>query len=55
VFKQNIKAVYIRQTGKHKKTKVEEILKNKESLNAETCYIEGSSKAIGYSKKNGLI
>jgi|SRR6478672_9647228 len=55
IFPQNVKAVYIRQTGNSKKEKVEVTLKNLESLNVEVCYFRHSSEAIVHSKKIGLI
>jgi phosphatidate phosphatase APP1 len=55
IFPVNVKAVYIRQTGSHKKHKAVEALKNMESLNVATCYFEDSSEAIEHSRKIGLI
>jgi phosphatidate phosphatase APP1 len=55
IFPVNVKAVYIRQTGHSKKSKVEVTLKNIESLNVEVCYFKNSSEAIAHSKKIGLI
>ena len=55
IFPVNVKAVYIRQTGSLKKSKVEIALKNLESLNVEVCYFKHSSEAIAHSKKIGLI
>ena len=55
IFPVNVKVVYIRQTGKHKKQNVEKVLKNIESLNVEVCYFKNSSEAIEHSKKIGLI
>ncbi|MCM4160631.1 DUF2183 domain-containing protein [Antarcticibacterium flavum] len=55
IFPKNIKAVYLRQTGKKQKIKVYSVLKNIESLNVETCYFLGSDKAILHSKNIGII
>lgn len=55
IFPVTVKAVYIRQTGSHKKEKAVEALKNMESLNVATCYFSDSSEAIAHSKKIGLI
>ena len=55
IFPISVKAVYIRQTGNHKKEKVVIALKNLESLNIEVCYFKNSSEAIAHSKKIGLI
>ena len=55
IFPVNIKAVYIRQTGKSKKEKAEIVLKNLESLNIKICYFKNSSEAIAHSKSIGLI
>ena len=55
IFPVNVKAVYIRQTGKHKKQIVEVALKNIESLNVKVCYFKNSSEAIEHSKMIGLI
>jgi len=53
-FPNNVKAVYIRQTTSHKKTKVKILMENLESLNVSTCYFKHSNKAIGHSKKLGI-
>ena len=55
IFPVTVKAVYIRQTGKHKKEKVMVVIKNMASLGVETCYFRGSSEAIEHSKRIGLI
>ena len=55
IFPVNVKAVYIRQTGKSKKQKAEIALKNLESLNVKVCYFKESSEAIAHSKVIGLI
>lgn len=54
-FPKNIKAVYLRQTGKKQDIKVYEALKNIESLNVATCYFQGSDKALLHSKNIGVI
>lgn len=55
IFPVNVKAVYIRQTGHSKKSKVDVTLKNIETLNVEVCYFKNSMEAIAHSKKIGLI
>lgn len=55
IFPVNVKAVYIRQTGSHKKPKTVEALKNMDSLDVATCYFADSSEAIAHSKSIGLI
>ncbi|MFT3793335.1 App1 family protein [Flavobacterium sp.] len=55
IFPINVKAVYIRQTGSHKKPKAIKALQNMESLNVATCYFAESSEAIAHSKRIGLI
>lgn len=55
IFPVNVKAVYIRQTGHSKKSKVDVTLKNIETLNVEVCYFKNSTEAIAHSKKIGLI
>ncbi|HEX8268958.1 MAG TPA: App1 family protein [Flavobacterium sp.] len=55
IFPVTVKAVYIRQTGKHKKEKAVAALKNMESMKVATCYFTESSEAIAHSKSIGLI
>lgn len=55
IFPLTVKAIYIRQTGKHKKAKVINALKNLETLNVAVCYFKNSSEAIAHSKLTGLI
>jgi phosphatidate phosphatase APP1 len=55
IFPLTVKAIYIRQTGNHKKDKVKKVLKNLETLNVSVCYFKTSAKAIAHSKKIGLI
>lgn len=55
IFPENVKAVYLRQTGKIKKKKVLKILKNMESLNVSTCYFKDSHTAIRHSEVTGII
>ena len=54
-FPRNIKAIYIRQTGKRPKSKVKEVLRNIEDLGTETCYFQDSGAAIAHSQKIGII
>ncbi|WP_311195981.1 App1 family protein [Antarcticibacterium sp. 1MA-6-2] len=55
IFPMNIKAVYLRQTGRKENIKVYSVLKNIESLNVSTCYFKGSDKALLHSKNIGII
>lgn len=55
IFPVTVKAVYIRQTGREKKDKAVEALKNMESMNVATCYFRSSEEAIEHSKRIGLI
>ena len=55
VFPKNIKAIYVRQTKKKQKSKVQKVLKNIESLGTETYYFRKSDKAIEHSRKIGII
>ncbi len=54
IFPVTVKAVYIRQTGKHKKQKAVDALKNMESMGVDTCYFKNSSEAIEHSKRIGI-
>ena len=54
IFPRNVKAVYLRQTGKKKKGNIREILENIQSLNVESCYFKHSEKAISHSIKIGI-
>ena len=55
IFPVNVKAVYIRQTGKEKKEKVVKTLENISSLDVSTLYFQNSAEAIAHSKSIGLI
>ncbi len=55
IFPVTVKAVYIRQTGHHKKPKTVVALQNMETLNVATCYFRDSREAIAHSRKIGLI
>ena len=55
IFPKNILVVYIRQTSKHKKPKVVDVLKNIEDLSVETLYYFDSGEAILHSQKFGLL
>jgi phosphatidate phosphatase APP1 len=55
IFPVTVKAVYIRQTGRRRKTKAAAALEIMESLNVATCYFRDSNEAIEHSKKIGLI
>ena len=55
IFPITVKAIYIRQTGKHKKESTLKALKNIESLDVAVCYFKNSSEAIEHSKSIGII
>lgn len=55
IFPKNIKAIYIRQTSRRKKSKVISVLQNIESMQVASCYFESSEQAIAHSKKIGII
>jgi phosphatidate phosphatase APP1 len=55
IFPVTVKAVYIRQTGKHQKEATKKIMKNLEALEVAVCYYKHSSEAIMHSKSIGLI
>ncbi|PWB23408.1 App1 family protein [Flavobacterium sp. HTF] len=55
IFPVTVKAVYIRQTGKHQKEKTKTVLKNLEDLDVSVCYFKDSSQAIMHSKSIGII
>lgn len=55
IFPKNVRAVYIRQTTKKKKTIVVDTLLNIESLSVKTLYYQHSSEAIAHSKSIGIL
>ena len=55
IFPLTVKAVYIRQTGHHKKQKAIAAIKNMESMGVATCYFKDSKDAIEHSHRIGLI
>ncbi|WP_428229932.1 App1 family protein [Flavobacterium sp.] len=55
IFPVTVKAVYIRQTGKHQKEATKVIMKNLENLEVSVCYYKHSSEAIMHSKCIGII
>ncbi|RFN60157.1 App1 family protein [Marixanthomonas ophiurae] len=55
IFPENIRAVYIRQTSKKQKEKVQEVLSNIETLSVKTLYFKDSHLAIKHSKEIGII
>ncbi|MBF4487374.1 App1 family protein [Flavobacterium sp. CSZ] len=55
IFPVTVKAVYIRQTGKHQKESTKKIMKNLQALEVSVCYYKNSSEAIMHSKSIGLI
>ncbi|HEY0046149.1 MAG TPA: App1 family protein [Flavobacterium sp.] len=55
IFPVTVKAVYIRQTAKHKKPKAAAAMKNMEELGVQVCYFHDSTEAIAHSKSIGLI
>lgn len=54
IFPITIKAVYIRQTGNHKKQKAIEAVANMESMGVDTCYFKDSKDAMDHSKRIGI-
>ncbi|MDN3676265.1 App1 family protein [Flavobacterium paronense] len=55
IFPVTVKAVYIRQTGHHKKEKIMSLLRNLETLKVSVCYFKDSSEAMAHSKTIGII
>jgi len=55
IFPVTVKAVYIRQTGGHKKEKALTAIENMKAMGVATCYFKDSSEAIAHSKHIGLI
>ena len=55
IFPKHIDVVYIRQSGRKKKSKVVEALKIMEELKVKTLYYKHSSEAIDHSKSIGII
>ncbi len=55
VFPKNIRAVYIRQTGKNEKKKARKIMQNIDSLGVSTFYFNDSIQAISHSRQVGVI
>lgn len=51
----NITAVYIRQTGRSKKSKVQNTLRNIENMQVACCYFKRSAEAIQHSETIGII
>ena len=54
-FPRNVKAIYIRQTGRSQKPKVVAALEDIRSLNVATCYFKESAQAIKHSQKEEII
>ncbi len=54
IFPVTVKAVYIRQTGKQKKSKAVAAVKNIETMGVAVCYFKNSSEAIAHSRRIGL-
>ena len=55
IFPKSIKAIYIRQTSHRKKTRVNSVLRNIESMHVDTCYFKSSEEAIVHSREIGII
>lgn len=55
MFPMNIKAIYIRQTSRKQKEKVNSVLENLEDMGVATCYFSDSGKATKHSKKIGIV
>ena len=54
IFPKNIKAIYIRQTSRSKKSKTQKIIKNIESMDVATCYFKRSEEATAHSERIGI-
>jgi len=54
IFPLTVKAVYIRQTGQHKKEKALDAINNIKNMGVATCYFKNSSEAIEHSKQIGI-
>lgn len=55
IFPITVKAVYIRQTGRHKKPKAVAATDNMAAMGVEVCYFKDSREAIEHSKRIGII
>ena len=55
LFPLNIRAVYIRQTGRGERKVVKEVLDTMTKMNVATCYFKHSETAIAHSREIGLI
>jgi len=55
VFPKNIKTIYIRQTRKRPKEKVQAVLQNIGSMGVDYLYFKNSSEAIAHSEKIGFM
>lgn len=54
-FPMNVKAIYIRQTGKDAKQEIKEVMENLQSMDVATCYFKNSEKAIAHSESISII
>lgn len=54
-FPLNIRAIYIRQTGKKAKKEVQQVMENLEEMGVSCCYFRDSDKAISHSKSEDII
>jgi len=55
IYPKNVRAIYIRQTEKRKKTAVKAVIANIKGLGVSTCYFEHSSEAIEHSVREGIV
>jgi len=55
LFPMNIRAVYIRQTGRAEHNEVGKVLNTMKDMDVDVCYFEHSETAIAHSQKIGLI
>lgn len=55
IYPKNIRAIYIRQTEKSKKSEVVDVIDNIQNLGVSTCYFAHSSEAIAHSVREGII
>lgn len=55
IYPKNIRAIYLRQTGKNPKARVLQIIANLESMGISSCYFSHSSTAIQHSVSERII
>jgi phosphatidate phosphatase APP1 len=55
IYPKNIRAIYIRQTEKHRKAAVKAVIANIQGLGVSTCYFQHSNEAIEHSVREGIV